>query len=183
MAKTITIEIPNGKKAEWINGVLTLVDEAPKDIKERIKTFEDAYTWCRNNECIDLTDAYDNAHEWLEDDQKDVFAYLQLRIITAALNEGWRPKFEIGEQRWAPYFALYTQDDIDEMDEEKRARVVYRSLSGAYAYGGVSYAYADYDSADVNAYVGSRLAFKDAELAEYAGKQFTQIYADMLLEW
>lgn len=183
MAKTITIEIPNGKKAEWINGVLTLVDEAPKDIKERIKTFEDAYTWCRDNDSIDITDAYDNAHEWLEDDQKDVFAYLQLRIITAALNEGWRPKFEIGEERWTPYFVLYTQEEIEKMNEETRARVVYRSNSYAHAGGGVSYADANYVSANVYAYIVSRLAFKNEELAEYAGKQFAEIYAAMLLEW
>lgn len=41
--KKIEIEIPEGKKAEWINGVLTLVDESQKDnrpVTERIKTFE-----------------------------------------------------------------------------------------------------------------------------------------------
>ena len=40
--KKIEIEIPEGKKAEWVDGVLTLVDEKPKDITERIKTFDDA---------------------------------------------------------------------------------------------------------------------------------------------
>lgn len=43
--KKIEIEIPEGKKAEWINGVLTLVDESQEDnrpVTERIKTFEDA---------------------------------------------------------------------------------------------------------------------------------------------
>lgn len=40
------------------------------------------------------------------------------------------------------------------------ARVVFRSLHSAYADGGVSYAYSNYDSAGVSAYVGSRLAFR-----------------------
>lgn len=40
--KTITIEIPDGKKAEWVNGVLTLVDDKPQDPNEQIKSFEDA---------------------------------------------------------------------------------------------------------------------------------------------
>lgn len=40
------------------------------------------------------------------------------------------------------------------------ARVVYRSDHYAYAYGGVSYAYSLYDSAYVNAGIGSRLAFR-----------------------
>lgn len=40
------------------------------------------------------------------------------------------------------------------------ARVVCRSYSNAYANGGVSYAFSYYDSAHVNAYIGSRLAFR-----------------------
>ncbi len=39
-------------------------------------------------------------------------------------------------------------------------RVVYRGCYGAYAYGGVSYAYADSDASNASAYVGSRLAFR-----------------------
>lgn len=45
MSKQITIPVPDGKRAEWINGVLTLVDEQKVDnrpVTERIKTFEDA---------------------------------------------------------------------------------------------------------------------------------------------
>ena len=41
--KKIELEIPIGKTAKWINGVLTLVDENPQDVTERIKTFEDAF--------------------------------------------------------------------------------------------------------------------------------------------
>ena len=40
------------------------------------------------------------------------------------------------------------------------ARVVFRSDSNAYAGGGVSFANAYFDSAHVNAYIGSRLAFR-----------------------
>ena len=39
-------------------------------------------------------------------------------------------------------------------------RVVYRGYNGAYAYGGVSYASAGYVASNVDAYVGSRLAFR-----------------------
>ena len=39
-------------------------------------------------------------------------------------------------------------------------RVVYRGYYNAYAYGGVSDAYANYDASSANAYVGSRLAFR-----------------------
>ena len=40
------------------------------------------------------------------------------------------------------------------------ARVVYRSFHSAYAFGGVSFANAYYDSVYVSAYIGSRLAFR-----------------------
>lgn len=108
---------------------------------------------------------------------------MKLRIIVAALNEGWEPQFIPGEYRWSPYFILYTKDEIDKMDDETRARVVYRSYNGAYAYGGVSCAFSNNVSAYVYAVFGSRLAFKTEELAEYAGKQFIEIYADFMLGW
>lgn len=43
MSKEITIPVPDGKRAEWINGVLTLVDEPKEDnrpVTERIKTLK-----------------------------------------------------------------------------------------------------------------------------------------------
>ena len=62
------------------------------------------------------------------------------------------------------------------------SRVVYRGYNNANANGGVSYANADFDSASVYAHLGSRLALKTEELAEYAGKQFTKLYAEYLLK-
>lgn len=147
----------------------------PVDVKERIKTFADAA------KAVGIEDP----EEWesgYSDVEPDILAYFKLRIITKALNEGWEPKFIPGEYRWAPYFLLYTKEEIEKMNAETRARVVFRSNSYANAYGGVSYAYANSDSASVYANFGSRLAFKSEELAEYAGKQFTEIYADFIFK-
>lgn len=155
-----------------------------KDITERIKTFEDACKELGSSHPLVL--AYQNTNmrdTEVANDNKDIIAYMKLRIIVAALNEGWEPQFIPGEYRWSPYFILYTKDEIDKMDDETRARVVYRSSYDAYASGGVSYASSVYDSAHVYAYIGSRLAFKTEELAEYAGKQFIEIYADFMLGW
>lgn len=155
-----------------------------KDITERIKTFEDACKELGSDHPLVL--AYQNTNlrdAEVANDNKDIIAYMKLRIIVAALNEGWEPQFIPGEYRWSPYFVLYTKDEIDEMDEKTRARVVSRSSSYASAGGGVSFAYSVYDSAGVNALVGSRLAFKTDDLAEYAGKQFIEIYADFMLGW
>ena len=147
----------------------------PVDVKERIKTFADAA------KAVGIEDP----EEWesgYSDVEPDILAYFKLRIITKALNEGWEPKFIPGEYRWAPYFLLYTKEEIEKMNAETRARVVFRSNYNANAHGGVSCANADHDSAYVGAYIGSRLAFKSEELAEYAGKQFTEIYADFIFK-
>ena len=175
-SKKIEIEVPNGKKPEWVNGVLTLVDEKPKNVMERIKTFEDA--------CNEL--GIDH-NEWMQDKKElgleaDVIAYLKLRIIAAALNEGWKPQFTTDEYRYFPWFCLYTQSEIDEMNEEDKSRVVYRSSNNADANGGVAYANTSYDSSYAHTNIGSRLAFKTRELAEYAGRQFVEIWADYVFK-
>lgn len=175
-SKKIEIEVPNGKKPEWVNGVLTLVDEKPQNVMERVKTFKDA--------CNELGIEHD---KWVQDKkdlglEADVIAYLKLRIIAAALNEGWKPQFTTDEYRYFPWFYLYTQSEIDEMSEEEKSRVVSRSSSYANAYGGVAYAYTLYDSSATHTYIGSRLAFKTRELAEYAGRQFVEIWADYVFK-
>lgn len=175
-SKKIEIEVPNGKKPEWVNGVLTLVDEKPQNVMERVKTFKDA--------CNELGIEHD---KWVQDKkdlglEADVIAYLKLRIIAAALNEGWKPQFTTDEYRYFPWFYLYTQSEIDEMSEEEKSRVVYRSFYNAIASGGVAYAYTYSGSSNANTYIGSRLAFKTHELAEYAGRQFVEIWADYVFK-
>lgn len=175
-SKKIEIEVPNGKKPEWVNGVLTLVDEKPQNVMERVKTFKDA--------CNELGIEHD---KWVQDKkdlglEADVIAYLKLRIIAAALNEGWKPQFTTDEYRYFPWFYLYTQSEIDEMSEEEKSRVVYRSNNYANAGGGVAYAYSGYDSSSTHTNIGSRLAFNTRELAEYAGRQFVEIWADYVFK-
>ena len=58
--------------------------------------------------------------------------------------------------------------------------MVYRGYSNAGAYGGVSVASADYDASYAD--VGSRLAFSNRDLAEYAGKQFIDIWANLVFD-
>ena len=177
--KKVEIEIPVGKKAVWVNGVLTLVDDKPQDVTERIKTFADACSALGSNH--PYVKAYDGylAHIHQHDmDDYDLVAYLKLRIITEALNEGWRPQFTKGELRWYFWYDLITKEQYDKLSDEDKCRVVGRggSFAGAYyglvfagAYNASSYSYAD---------GGSRLAFKSEKLAAYAGRQFAEIYAD-----
>lgn len=182
--KTIQIEIPDGKCAKWVNGVLTLVDDKKVDnrpVTERIKTLGDA------------VDALGTDHPAVNDYAKitsrldgmkmptDIIAYLKLRIIAAALNEGWTPQFIKGEYRYYPWFALYTQEEYDKLSDTDKSRCVGRSGSVA-SYGVTGIVYVSASNAATRSYgfYGSRLAFRTRELAEYAGQQFASIWADFI---
>lgn len=190
--KTIQIEVPADKKAEWqeVGGktVLVMVDEKDnRPVAERIKTFEDA---CNElGEDHPMVSVYDalvtrangeqSLAEWMG---KDVVAFLKLRIITEALNEGWLPKFTEYEYRYYPWFYIYTKEEYDNFSEEEKRRCVGRAVGSANAYGGL--VYADAVSASSLSYtnVGARLAFSNRDLAEYAGRQFIDIWADFVFE-
>ena len=177
--KRVEIEIPAGKEVKWVNGVLTLVDEKSQDVTERIKTFADA---CRelgsDHPFVKAYDGYvSHIHRHNMNDY-DLVAYLQLRIITAALNEGWEPQFTSGERRWYFWYDLITKEQYDKLSAEDKSRVVGRGGVSAYAYYGLVFAVAYYASSFSLTSYGSRLAFKSEKLAAYAGRQFAEIYAD-----
>lgn len=156
---------------------------APKNIMEKVKTFEDAVDVIgTEHPYIKALKNHQNMFDGA-DGNEDVDAFLKLRIVTAALNEGWKPKFDGDERRWYPYFYIYTKEEYDRLDEDdkKECRVVGRAYNYAYVYGGVVYANANNAwsfSASAN---GSRLAFRTEELAEYCGKQFIDLWIDFLL--
>lgn len=177
--KKVEIEIPVGKKAVWVNGVLTLVDEKPQDVTERIKTFADA---CRelgsDHPFVKAYNGYLSHIHQHDMNDYDLVAYLQLRIITAALNEGWEPQFTKGERRWYFWYDLITKEQYDKLFAEDKSRVVGRGGSYANAYFGLVCAHANSASSISGTNGGSRLAFKSEKLAAYAGRQFAEIYAD-----
>ena len=146
---------------------------------ERVKTYEDA-VWELGND-HPLVEAASSA-EWrfTNSEDKDIIAYLKLRVIVAALNDGWKPQFVPGELRWYTWYELISKDKYDAMseDEKQERRCVGRSGSDAYAVGGLVCSYASYASSFSYADVGSRLAFKSEALAEYAGKQFAELFAN-----
>lgn len=185
--KEVVVAVPKGKRAEWqeVNGVTTLVivDEAPakdeRPITERIKTFDDAMN--------DLGKEHPLVEEYLKvyyatyDSatntsalSPDVIAYFKARIIVAALNEGWEPQFTEDEWRYAPYFQLYTQEEIDDMDDDEKSKLLRVGVSAHFgARCGFSRSHACFVA---------RLAFKSAELAEYAGRQFIDIWSPLVFK-
>ena len=182
MSKKIEIEIPEGKVAKWkeVNGVTTLVLTDEKDnrpITERIKTFEDA--------CNELGDEHPLVKEYWGvininlDIKQDLISYLKLRIICAALNEGWEPQFTTDEYRYYPWFYLYTQEEIGKMDEDKKKTLWL--FGGASSSGSACcLAYAGSGSAwsHSRSHISARLAVKSEELAKYFGQQFIDIWSD-----
>lgn len=177
------IEIPDGKRAEWINGVLTLVDELKVDnrpVTERIKTFEDACGELGNEH--PFVKSYEKYVNTASGEEDDVVAYLKLRIICAALNEGWKPTFDKDDWRHYPWFYVYTKKEYEELDEDdkKSCYVPLRLNSHASAYSGLVFTNAIHAGSNSCVHIGVQLAFKTKELAEYCSKQFINEWADFL---
>lgn len=155
----------------------------PKDIMERVKTFEDA---CRElGEDHPFVRSYNgyanNIHENNKNDT-DILAYLKLRIICAALNEGWEPQFTEDEWRYYPWFTLWTEDELSEKsDEWKTDRHLISTGEYQTDYAGLVYADSYYAPSATHAPIGSRLCLKSDTLAVYCGKQFINIWADFCL--
>lgn len=113
-------------------------------ITDRVKTFEDA---CR-------IIGFDPEGSYVFGDSKDDTAYKKLKLISEALNEGWKPDWNNSNQyKWYPWFRFKE---------------------------GFGFSLTDWGSADSVTDACSRLCFKSQELAEYAGKQFEDIYRDFL---
>ena len=152
----------------------------PKDIIERVKTFEDA---C---EVLGEDHQYVKAYrEWMRisyADCKDITAYLKLRIICAALNDVWKPTNSDCECRYYPWFYIYTKKEYEKLnkDEKKKCRVVGRQSYDAYAFGGVVFSSLNISTSSSYSYHGSQIVFKTRELAEYCEKQFIDIWEDYL---
>lgn len=110
-------------------------------------------------------------------------AYIKLCTIARALNNDPDfPRFTKDEYRYTPWFYLYNQKEIDEMDEEDRNRLV--PLGGLASFGascGLASAYSYHGWSSSFAYLGSRLAVKSSEIAIYFGEQFKELWKDFLI--
>ena len=170
--KKLEITVPEGKIAERVNGVLTLVDEKDmRPITERADSHENA--------CKVLDIPFDN----FENEEKDVRAYKILRIIAKAWNEDPEfPRFVEGEKRWYPCVDLYTKEEVNRMSEADKKRVLFwggAAYDGAFC--GLVYALADYGFSFALAYFGARLGFKSEELAIKCVEQFPELWYDYLI--
>lgn len=171
--KKVIIEIPDGKALRFKDGAYVLVDD---NVMERIKTFDDA--------CRKVTGKSEK--EWLAENETekmdpDVLAYLKMRIIVAALNEGWKPEFKEHERRYYPYYYAYTKLEWENLSASRRKELEpwVCPVGGLSSYGSKAaplFVHSDNTWSTATSHFGARLAFKTAELARYAGKQFFDIF-------
>ena len=185
---TITIQIPEGKSAEWINGVLTLVDvEDTRPITERVKTYKDACKILGKDpleKYIDKTVELENGEKFVSYSLPlDEIAYIQLKTIIEALNEGWKPQLTEDEYRWYPWFYLYTKEEIkrkSKADLKRQRGLLLGGIADDGACCGFAYVVSDAAPSATDASFGSRLCLKSEELADYCGRQFIEIWFSYL---
>ena len=156
-----------------------------RPVTERVLTFEDA---CRElSEDNDLVCQYvwveKEMQHWHNTKHSDLLAYLKLRIICAALNEGWEPQFaKKGDIRWYPLHSLWTSEELKGKDDVwKRDRHLMSTVDYNTEYAGFAFDISSIVPSNGFATLGSRLCLKNQSLADYCGKQFIELWADFTL--
>lgn len=135
---------------EWFQKVLTGTfgpDCFRKKTFEDIKTFEDACEelGITNDSCRPIFD---------EDEDPDEIAYKKLKVIVAAINQGWTPDWSNSNQyKYWPYFKLSS---------------------------GFGFSISDFVYDGTITCVGSRLCFETKEKCTYAAQKFIDIYEQFL---
>ena len=111
-----------------------------------------------------------------------IIALMKLETISRALwGKDWMPEPDAdgSKQFYFPVFALYTQSEIDNMDEEKRGGLL-SACANSGAISGYGCLGTTYRSSGATAYSGFRLCQETREKALYFGKQFLELWAEYL---
>lgn len=166
-------------KSDEVKNVLAALFCKPEDrVKpslddyKSIKTYEDACEALGEEPVGDLGDHVD----------KHIIALIKLETISRALwGKDWQPKPDPDGSKYFyyPWFALYTQSEMDSMNEEDRGALLGASanLGATAGFGSLN---AAYRSSISYAPFGFRLCQETEEKAKYFGIQFKEIWADYL---
>lgn len=117
---------------------------------------------------------------------KHIIALIKLETISRALwGKDWQPKPDPDGSKYFyyPWFALYTQSEMDSMSEEDRGALrgaLLGALAGDGAAAGFGSLGAAGRSSHSDAALGFRLCQETEEKAKYFGIQFKEIWADYL---
>ena len=140
------------------------------NITDKIKTFVDAV------EILGINNQ--KVKDYLDLDNrkcaKDIIAFARLKIIAEALNEGWKPKYDILDGNYYTSFDFITEEEYEKLNENEKKKCLEFSLQDK-----------EIKIAIVSSKLsvtceGYKLAFKSRELAEYCGQQFINIWKDYL---
>lgn len=180
----------NGKKLlDALFGKAAKANTPNLDDYKSIKTYEDA---C---EALELTPIYSdenvdravcehiNDHwDYRQDLPKHIKALLKLETIAKALwGRNWEPKPDASGDTlfWYPWFALWTEKEIQDLNKDQRGALLSASANrGARA--GFGCLDTDFRSSLAGANVGFRLCQETEEKAMYFGTQFVELWAEYL---
>ena len=141
------------------------------NITDKIKTFVDAV------EMLGIDNQ--KVKDYLDLDNrkcaKDIIAFARLRIIAEALNEGWKPKYDILDGSYYTSFDFITEEEYEKLKENDKKKCLEFSLPNK-----------EIKIAIVSSKLSVtcetfKISLKSRELAEYLGQQFIGIWKDYLL--
>ena len=180
----------NGKKLlDALFGKAANANNPNLDDYKSIKTYEDA---C---EALGLTPIYSdkdaeravcehiNDHwDYRQTMPKHIIALMKLETIAKALwGRNWEPKPDASGDTWFwyPYFALWTEKEIKDLNNDQRGALLSAAaLAGALA--GFGYLTTLSRSSYASAHIGFRLCQETEEKARYFGTQFVELWAEYL---
>lgn len=153
--------------------------ETKTNITERIKTFEDALDSLNNDHPM--------KRNWIalssiqEIFAPNMVAYAKLCVIAAALNEEWELRWGSSQVYYYPWFYIYSGHEFSRLSKSRQKGLVLLggiAVNGARC--GLGYVHSFSAFSYSGAYVGSRLAFRSADIARYCCQQFITIWAEYL---
>lgn len=180
----------NGKRLlDALFGKAAKANTPNLDDYKSIKTYEDAcealwLTPIYSDENVDraVCEHINDHWDYRQDLPKHIKALLKLETIAKALwGRNWEPKPDASGDTWFwyPWFALWTEKEIQDLSKDQRGALLSASaLHGAYA--GFGYLSTSYRSSSANAHIGFRLCQETEEKARYFGTQFVELWAEYL---
>lgn len=147
-----------------------------------IKTYEDACEALSVEPIFNEPNPIMNLYGVEYEVEPHIIALMKLETISRALwGKDWMPEPDASGSKlfYYPVFALYTQQEIDNMNEDERGGLLSAAANtGAAAGFGYLYTYNRSSAADAN--YGFRLCQETREKALYFGKQFLELWAEYL---
>lgn len=147
-----------------------------------IKTYEDACEALGVEPIFNEPNPIMNLYGVEYEVEPHIIALMKLETISRALwGKTWKPEPDADGSKlfYYPVFALYTQQEIEDMDEDERGGL----LSAGAIYGalaGFGCLYTSARSSNAPADYGFRLCQETREKALYFGRQFLELWAEYL---